>query len=124
MGDYDPDDWEDLVFLWDVWYNEVLPETTKKRIFVVFVELLEGLLEPFVHVLKNSPVLKDLWQKWKADFGKKHEGMSKDFWELKHQEEYIDTKINVLQNYCKFFCDFISTQSVVFAKCDYNCGLQ
>jgi hypothetical protein len=51
-----------------VWYNEILPETTKKRFLVIFVELLEGLLKPFVHVLKNSPVLKDLWQKWQKIF--------------------------------------------------------
>jgi hypothetical protein len=70
MRDFNPNDREDLDFLWDVWYNKVWPETTKERFLVVLTELLEGLPEPFVHVvISNSSVLKDLWLKWKADLG-------------------------------------------------------
>ncbi len=64
--EFNPDNQEDLSFLWDVWYNTEWPESTKRRFQLVLKELLKGSLPENVIISKSSQFqsLKKIWTEW------------------------------------------------------------
>ena len=65
-SDFNPDDQEDLSFLWDVWYNAEWPEITRKRFKEALKQLLDGSMPENV-VMTNSnqfQILREVWTSW------------------------------------------------------------
>ena len=62
-SDFNPDDQEDLSFLWDVWYNAEWPEITRKRFKEALKQLLDGSMPENV-VMTNSNQLQSLREVW------------------------------------------------------------
>ena len=68
-GDFNPNDQEDINFLWDVWYNAEWPETTLRRFKKDVEELIEkGLPENCVICFAPDSTqllkLKNIWSSW------------------------------------------------------------
>ncbi len=53
-SDFNPDNNEDLGFLWDVWYNMDWPEETRKRFLSVVKELMNEKLPDNVSIPNKS----------------------------------------------------------------------
>jgi hypothetical protein len=65
-SDFNPEDDEDIAFLWDVWYNLEWPEVTHKRFLGVLKDLLNDLFPENISVPKTnqSEMLKKVWSAW------------------------------------------------------------
>ena len=64
--DFNPEDDDDLAFLWDFWYNLEWPEVTRKRFEGVLKDLLNDSFPENVSVPKTSQseMLKKVWSAW------------------------------------------------------------
>ena len=85
-GDFNPNDQEDINFLWDVWYNAEWPEGTRKRFNEALRKLLNGSLPENV-VIPKSYQLESIQKVWSAWFSIS----SKD----KAESELLQKKINI-----------------------------
>ena len=65
-SDFNPDDQEDLSFLWDVWYNAEWPEITRKRFKEALKQLLDGSMPENVVITKCNHLqsLREVWTSW------------------------------------------------------------
>ncbi len=66
--DFNPEDENDLAFLWDLWYNSEWPELTRKRFKTVLKDLLDGRLPENIIIAKSShlEMLRAVWSSWQA----------------------------------------------------------
>ena len=66
---FNPDDQEDISFLWDVWYNAEWTEITRHKALKVLKELLDGILPKNVTVNQMNQLqsLKEVWTTWSSD---------------------------------------------------------
>jgi hypothetical protein len=64
--DFNPDNDEDIGFLWDVWYNIDWPDETRQRFLSVVKELMNEKLPDNVSISNNSHLekFKSLWTTW------------------------------------------------------------
>lgn len=66
--DFNPNDIEDISFLWDVWYNMDWPEVTRKRFLSVIKDLLDNKLPDEVVIPKRTDIemFMALWKTWQS----------------------------------------------------------
>ena len=83
--DFDPDNKDDLTFLWDLWYNLDWPDSTERRFTQAINGLLGGILPKNVSVPYGShlKVLMEVWRGWLSLSLKTH---CKSFIENVHKE--------------------------------------
>lgn len=64
--DFDPNNQEDLNFIWDVWYNTDWPDKTRKRFIKVLKDLLAGKLPDNITVpeIDDLKCFKEIWTNW------------------------------------------------------------
>lgn len=65
--DFNPDNQEDIAFLWDLWYNSEWPETTRRRCKVILEDLLLNDALPENLAIPNDKhlqSLKTVWGTW------------------------------------------------------------
>lgn len=64
--DFNPDNQEDISFLWDVWYNNEWPENTRQRFIKVLKDVSNGTLPENVLIPQSGDFqkLKEVFNDW------------------------------------------------------------
>ncbi len=65
-SDFNPNDEEDISFLWEFWYNLEWPDETRKRVQKVLKELLDDSLPENIIISKSNQLqcLREVWKDW------------------------------------------------------------